>query len=60
MKIKTDYLKFFVLIVCLLFIGIDLFKTISTVYELLRIIFYGIAINIISDYITRGKKRGRK
>ena len=30
MKIKADHIKFFVLIICLLFIGIDLFKTIST------------------------------
>jgi hypothetical protein len=60
MKIKADHIKFFTLVICLLFIAIDLFKTISTPYELLRIIFYGIAINILSDYITRGKKRGKK
>jgi hypothetical protein len=60
MKIKADHIKFFVLIICVLFIGIDLLETVSTPYELLRIIFYGIAINIISDYIIRGKKRGKQ
>ena len=30
LKIKADHIKFFVLIICLLFIGIDLLKTIST------------------------------
>ncbi len=60
MKIDSRKIKIFVISICVLFIIIDMLATISTPYELLRIIFYGIAINLLSDFITKVKRRGKK
>ncbi|RJP73568.1 MAG: hypothetical protein C4539_01335 [Ignavibacteriales bacterium] len=60
MKIDSRKIKIFVVSICVLFIIIDMLATISTPYELLRIIFYGIAINLLSDFITKVKRRGKK
>ncbi len=60
MKLDSGKIKIFVFSICVLFIIIDMLATISTPYELLRIIFYGIAINLLSDFITKVKRRGKK
>jgi hypothetical protein len=56
----TSKLRAIIFICSIIFIVIDIFFKVASIYELLRIIVYGIAINIMSEYFVSAKRRKKR
>jgi hypothetical protein len=57
---KPQIVKYLIFLLCILFITIDLLDTAQSAYDIFRIFIYGMAINLITDYLIKTGKRGKR